>query len=147
MSKNNFENLLNNPDLNNLFGNFVKVINNNLEESIHQKNNENIHDTTFDTTFDSPRKSGRIIESDSDEPLSPTELISENKTKDTNIENILSNLLTDKNGNKIADILSDISSKMDRLIALARLNNKDSLVRPDKILPNNYFGFNKDKTN
>ena len=115
MSKNNLENLLNNPDLNNLFGNFVKVINNNLEESINQKNNENIPDATFDTAFDSPRVNGRIIESDSDEPLSPTELISEYKTKDSNIENILSNLLTDKNGNKIADILSDISSKMDKL--------------------------------
>ena len=122
MSKNNFDNLLNNPDLNNLFGNFVKVINTNLEESIQQKNNENIPSATFETTFDSPRKSGRIIDSDSDEPLSPT--ISENKTKYNNLENILSNLLTDKNGNKITDILSDISSKMDRLIAIGRLYNK-----------------------
>ena len=104
MTKNDkFDNLLNftnNPEIQNLLGNFVKVVNTNLENSINQDSTDEINQCSND-------------ESSEEESLEEET----NKMLDKDIKNqemisILKELFIDKNGNNIADILSDISNNI-----------------------------------
>lgn len=97
------DNLTNNTDLNNLIGNFIKVVNTNLEKSINQQDNE------CDINISSEKDEGFDKSSDN---LTYDE--KSNQFNQTDIISIIKSLLVDKNGNSIANILSDISKNLEK---------------------------------
>ena len=88
-NSNNIDNILNNPELGNLFNNVIKSINHNITQNINEDENSDIEDIETETEFDI--------------------------NEETPISLVLQKLLTDKNGNNIADILSKLSDKIDLL--------------------------------
>ena len=110
-------NLTNNPEVNNLIGNFVKVVNTNLEESIKnvkKKDGEYEYKEEESKYF----TKSRVNELDEeDEEGEEGEEIEEEKLDNIDkifkeTDKLLKKYLIDKKGNNIADILSKISEKL-----------------------------------
>lgn len=94
MNNSNIDNILNNPELGNLFNNVIKSINHNITQ-----NTQNINED--------------VINSDVEDEDNETE---SDINEETPINMVLQKLLTDKNGNNIADILSKLSNNIEKLL-------------------------------
>ena len=92
MNNPNIENILNNPELGSLINNVIKNINKNITE-----NEPNEQETRSYDNVDTENSSIKI-------------------TNETHINEVLKTLLTDRNGNNIADILSLLSENIAQLI-------------------------------
>ena len=90
-NSNNLDNILNNPELGNLFNNVIKSINHNITQNINED----------------------VINSDVEDNDNETE---SDINEETPINMVLQKLLTDKNGNNIADILSKLSNNIEKLL-------------------------------
>ena len=99
------DNLTNNTDLNNLIGNFIKVVNTNLEKSINQQDNEYDINISSEKDEDFDKSSDNLTENEKLNLINQTDTIS-----------IIKSLLVDKNGNSIANILSEISKNLETIV-------------------------------
>lgn len=140
---NNFENLINltnNPDIKNLLGNFVKVVNTNLEKSInnqqeYSENNKSSDEDSDEESYNYQRRYPMVEEEEEIHSRKKT-IETDDKSintddKNNNFDNFqqinIKEFLVDKNGNNIADILSNISNNIAKnnqiLESLFRKNN------------------------
>ena len=116
MNNPDISHILNNPELKDLMGNIFKSINQNIKKTMDDDNNEeHLEDIThqFPTNNDIDD-----VDEDSEEEMDYKKDIDIKKkyfdkdSSDSNLIDMLLYLFLDRNGNNIADILTDLSSNI-----------------------------------
>lgn len=126
--------IFNNPELKDLMGNIFKSINHNIKKNMDDTENEdNLEDIT--DTFNSNSDSDEEIQYKKDIDIKKKYI---NKDfSDSTLIDMLLYLFIDRNGNNIADILTDISNN---------IAENNQLIK-NKMETNNTLDLNKMETN